>query len=66
MKGNVAYLNPDGLHRNPAFSQVVVTSGRTRTVYVGGQNAVDASGGIVGRPKVKIAVLRIASRRSRL
>ena len=37
-----------GLHKNPAFSQVVATSGRTRTVYVGGQNAVDSSGTIVG------------------
>ncbi len=49
MKGAVSYLNPEGLHRNPAFSQVVVASGRTRTVYVGGQNAVDASGTIVGK-----------------
>jgi enamine deaminase RidA (YjgF/YER057c/UK114 family) len=49
MKGTVSYLNPEGLHVNPAFSQVVVASGRTRTVYVGGQNAVDASGTIVSK-----------------
>lgn len=49
MSGKVSYLSPEGLHQNPAFSQVVVVSGKTKTVYVGGQNAVDASGNIVGR-----------------
>ena len=46
---SIEYLNPDGLHRNPAFSQVVITKGNVRTVYVGGQNAVNSSGGIVGK-----------------
>jgi enamine deaminase RidA (YjgF/YER057c/UK114 family) len=45
----VNYLNPEGLHRNPAFSQVVTVEGSMKTVYVGGQNAVDASGTIVGK-----------------
>jgi enamine deaminase RidA (YjgF/YER057c/UK114 family) len=49
MKGHVEYLSPDGLHKNPAFSQAVVVSGRTKTVYVGGQNAVSADGKIVGK-----------------
>ena len=43
------YLNPDGLHANPAFSQVVVTQANARTIYVGGQNSVDSSGEIVGQ-----------------
>jgi enamine deaminase RidA (YjgF/YER057c/UK114 family) len=46
--GRVAYLNPTALHSNPAFTQVVAVSGSTRTIYVGGQNAVDASGAVVG------------------
>ncbi len=46
---SVARINPDGLHKNPAYSQVVVTKGKVRTVYVGGQNAVDSSGQIVGK-----------------
>jgi enamine deaminase RidA (YjgF/YER057c/UK114 family) len=45
---NVEHLNPDGLHRNPAFSQVVTVEGPCRTIYIGGQNAVDATGAIVG------------------
>jgi enamine deaminase RidA (YjgF/YER057c/UK114 family) len=44
----VEHLNPAGMHRNPAFSQAVVITGTHRTVYVGGQNAVDAAGNIVG------------------
>lgn len=49
---SVEYLSPDGLHKNPAFSQVVVTQGSLRTIYVGGQNALDASGEIVGKGDV--------------
>jgi len=49
MRGSVQHLNPEGLHKNPAYSQAVVTTGNVRTVYVGGQNAVDASGQVVGR-----------------
>jgi enamine deaminase RidA (YjgF/YER057c/UK114 family) len=49
MQGNVQYLNPAGLHKNPAYTQAVVVSGNATTIYVGGQNAVDASGNIVGK-----------------
>lgn len=46
---SVEYMSPDGLHKNPAFSQVVVVRGQVRTVYVGGQNSVDSSGNVVGK-----------------
>jgi enamine deaminase RidA (YjgF/YER057c/UK114 family) len=49
MKGSVHHLNPDRLHRNPAYSQAVVVTGNVSTVYIGGQNAVDASGNVIGR-----------------
>ena len=48
MAGSVERLNPEGLHKNPAYSQAVVTTGNMKTVYVGGQNAVDVSGNVVG------------------
>lgn len=48
MKGSVQHLNPDGLHKNPAFTQAVVVRGDVRTIYIGGQNAVDVSGSVVG------------------
>src|SRR6476661_1647248 len=47
--GSVQHLNPETLHHNPAFSQAVLVSGAVKTVYIGGQNAVDTAGAIVGR-----------------
>jgi len=44
----VRYLNPPELLQSPAFSQAVVVEQPARTVYVGGQNGVDASGTVVG------------------
>ena len=53
LKGDVQYLNPDNLNQNPAFTNVVVVSGSIKTVYVGGQDAVDASGTIIGKGDLK-------------
>jgi enamine deaminase RidA (YjgF/YER057c/UK114 family) len=44
----VRHINPEGLHRNPAFSQAVVVEQPAKTIYVGGQNGVDADGQVVG------------------
>jgi len=51
--GRVEHLNPDGLNKNPAFTNVVVVTGSATTVYIGGQDAVDASGTIVGKGDIK-------------
>lgn len=48
-KGRVQHLNPEELHENPAYSQAVVTTGNIKTVYVGGQNAVNTSGEVIGK-----------------
>ena len=50
--GSVRYVDPEGLHKNPAFTNAVVVEGPARTVYVGGQDSVDASGSIVGKGDV--------------
>ena len=42
------HINPEGLHRNPAYSQAVVVEQPSKTIYIGGQNGVDADGKIVG------------------
>jgi enamine deaminase RidA (YjgF/YER057c/UK114 family) len=42
------HINPEGLHRSPAFSQAVVVEQPTKTIYIGGQNGVDADGKVVG------------------
>ena len=54
--GKVEYISPDTLHKNPAFSQVVVACGNVKTVYVGGQNAVDLQGNIVGKGDIAAQV----------
>lgn len=46
--GRVEHINPAGMHRNPAFTQVVAVTGPAKTVYVGGQDAVNAQGIVVG------------------
>ena len=52
-QGKVEYINPETLHKNPAFTNVVTVTGPVRTVYVGGQNAVDTSGAVVGKGDFK-------------
>jgi enamine deaminase RidA (YjgF/YER057c/UK114 family) len=44
----VRHINPEGLHRSPAFSQAVVVEQPTKTIYISGQNGVDADGKVVG------------------
>jgi len=49
----VQYINPEGLNKNPAFTNVVVVSGHVKTIYIGGQDAVDATGAIVGKGDIR-------------
>lgn len=44
----VQHIDPDGLHTNPAFTNVVVVESSARTVYVAGQNAVAPDGEVMG------------------
>jgi enamine deaminase RidA (YjgF/YER057c/UK114 family) len=44
----VRHVNPEGLPHSRAFSQAVVVEQPTKTIYVGGQNGVDADGKVVG------------------
>ena len=48
-RGLVQHMNPEGLPKNPAWTNVVTVSGPVKTIYVGGQNAVGPSGQIVGK-----------------
>jgi enamine deaminase RidA (YjgF/YER057c/UK114 family) len=48
MTTQIQHINPPGLFRNPAFSQAVVTQGKGKTVYIGGQDAVNTQGQVVG------------------
>jgi enamine deaminase RidA (YjgF/YER057c/UK114 family) len=51
--GTVEHINPEDLSKNPAFTQVVAVTGPVKTIYIGGQDAVDASGTIVGKGDIK-------------
>jgi enamine deaminase RidA (YjgF/YER057c/UK114 family) len=46
---SIQRLNPDTLHQNPAFAQVVTVSSPAKLIYVGGQNGVNTKGEIVGK-----------------
>lgn len=45
----VERINPETMHHNPAFTQMVVLPADARLALIGGQNAVAADGTIVGR-----------------
>ncbi|NAS12157.1 RidA family protein [Flavobacteriaceae bacterium R33] len=49
MENKKKHINPDGLFKSPAFSQIVTTRGNGKTIYIGGQNAVNANREIVGK-----------------
>jgi enamine deaminase RidA (YjgF/YER057c/UK114 family) len=53
VRGEVKYINPDSLPKNPAFSNVVTVTGSVKTIYIGGQDAIDSSGAIVGKGDLK-------------
>ena len=44
----ITFLRPAGLVHSPAFSHVAVVPPGATTIHVGGQNAVDATGALVG------------------
>ena len=44
---NITHINPDGLYKNPAFSQAVVAEGG-KTIYIGGQNGILSDGSMTG------------------
>lgn len=42
------HINPEGLFRLEAFSQAITVSGRAKTIYIGGQNAINSKGELIG------------------
>lgn len=58
MKHQIQHINPDGMHKNAAFTQAVVTIGPGKTIYIGGQNAVNGRGEIVGRGDISVQTVQ--------
>jgi len=46
---SVERINPDGMHKNPAFTQMILLPAGARTALIGGQNAMNEKGEIVGK-----------------
>ena len=53
VKTEIMYSNPEGLHKNPAYSQLVITKGPVKTIYIGGQNSANKDGQILGKGDIK-------------
>ena len=49
MNGSIDFVNPDGLLKNPAFSQAAVIKGNGNLVYIGGQNSITKDLEIIGK-----------------
>jgi len=49
MNSTIEFVNPEGLLKNPAFSQIAITKGTGNTIYIGGQNAITKDLEIVGK-----------------
>ena len=48
----IQHLNPETLHHSPIFTQAIIVPAGARTLLIGGQNAVDRSGQLVGKGDV--------------
>lgn len=59
MTEKIRHINPEGMMKSPAFSQAVMTQGSGRTIYVGGQNAVNSNGEVVGKGDVKVQTWQV-------
>lgn len=49
MNKQIDFMSPAGLLKNPAFSQIAVTNGGGKTIYIGGQNAITKDQEIIGK-----------------
>jgi enamine deaminase RidA (YjgF/YER057c/UK114 family) len=61
MDTTVTFLRPAGLVHSPAFSHVAVVPPGATTIHVGGQNAVDASGALVGGDDIAAQTRQVMS-----
>lgn len=48
----IQHLNPETMHSNPVFTQAILVPAGARMLLIGGQNAVDRHGQVVGKGDV--------------
>jgi enamine deaminase RidA (YjgF/YER057c/UK114 family) len=61
----VEYINPAGMHSNPAFTQVVSVREPARTIYIGMQLPQDEHGQIVGKGDIAAQTEQVLANLSR-
>lgn len=49
----IQHINPDELVKNPAFTNVITVTGPAKTIYIGGQDSINAAGEIVAKGDIK-------------
>ena len=47
------YINPDNMVKPRGYSHAVSVSGNYKTIYIGGQNAIDQEGNLIGKNSLK-------------
>jgi enamine deaminase RidA (YjgF/YER057c/UK114 family) len=55
----VKHSNPEGLFDSKVYSQVVTVSGHAKTIYIGGQNAINSEGQLVGRDNLELQTKQV-------
>jgi len=55
----VKHSNPEGMFNSGIFSQVITVSGNAKTIYIGGQNAVNSEGQLVGRDNLELQTKQV-------
>ena len=54
MSQKIDFISPDTLLKNPAFSQIAITKGNGKTIYIGGQNAITKDLEIIGKGDITL------------
>lgn len=49
----IEYINPENMAKPRGYSHAVSVSGNYQTIYIGGQNAIDENGALVGKDNLK-------------
>jgi enamine deaminase RidA (YjgF/YER057c/UK114 family) len=50
----IQHINPGNMTEPKGYSHAISVSGNHRTVYIGGQNAIDENGALVGKNSLKL------------
>jgi len=49
----IDYINPGNMAKPRGYSHAVSVTGNHQTIYIGGQNAIDENGALVGKDNLK-------------